>query len=83
MTAKLQHCALLTNGCDADKQGFIAVNDCLQSDGGPPNLFACGDVASSTAHPRPKAGVYAVRAGPPLTENLRRSDPVQPHLISS
>ena len=57
---------------DADDLGFIAVNDYLQSDGGPPEIFACGDVSSSTTHPRPKAGVYAVRAGPPLTANLRR-----------
>ena len=57
----------------ADDLGFIAVNDYLQSDGGPPEVFACGDVSSSTSHPRPKAGVYAVRAGPPLTQNIRRS----------
>jgi len=45
-----------------DDRGFLQVNEFLQSDGGPENVFASGDIASSTATPRPKAGVYAVRA---------------------
>ncbi|KAG1672591.1 hypothetical protein FOA52_010693 [Chlamydomonas sp. UWO 241] len=51
--------------------GFLSIRDTLQSDGGPPEVFACGDVASCATHPRPKAGVFAVRQGPPLTANLR------------
>ena len=42
--------------------GFLLVEECLRSAGGPPNVFAAGDVASCPAHPRPKAGVFAVRA---------------------
>lgn len=49
-------------GLPLNDSGFIRVNEFLQSDGGPPNVFAVGDCATSSADPRPKAGVYAVRA---------------------
>jgi NADH dehydrogenase FAD-containing subunit len=44
-----------------DAAGFLLIGDTLQSAGGPPEVFAAGDVATSINHPRPKAGVYAVR----------------------
>jgi len=50
--------------------GFINISDTLQVQDDPA-LFACGDCAHMAAHPRPKAGVFAVRAAPVLFDNLR------------
>eukprot|EP00468_Gymnochlora_sp_CCMP2014_P001456 CAMPEP_0167741426 /NCGR_PEP_ID=MMETSP0110_2-20121227/852_1 /TAXON_ID=629695 /ORGANISM="Gymnochlora sp., Strain CCMP2014" /LENGTH=480 /DNA_ID=CAMNT_0007625481 /DNA_START=481 /DNA_END=1923 /DNA_ORIENTATION=+ len=42
------------------------------------DIFAAGDCASMKNYPRSKAGVFAVRAGPPLNVNLRRRLSGQP-----
>ena len=59
-------------GLALDAHGFIQVNDCLQTVTDP-LLFAAGDVASMMSRPLEKAGVFAVRMGLPLADNLVRA----------
>ena len=63
---------LAETGLPLTADGFIAIDETLRSTGDP-SIFAAGDVATMIAHPREKAGVYAVRQGPPLAANLRRA----------
>ena len=63
---------LADTGLALDSRGFIEVNDCLQSTTDS-NVFAAGDIANMVNYKLEKAGVFAVRQGMPLAENLRRS----------
>ena len=62
---------LRDTGLALDDKGFIRVLDTLQTETDP-LIFAAGDCAAMIDHPLEKAGVFAVRMGKPLTENLRR-----------
>lgn len=54
----------------AHQNGYLSVGASLQSTTDPA-VFAVGDCAHLAFAPRPKAGVFAVRAAPVLFDNLR------------
>ena len=63
-----------------DTGGFLATGPTLQTLNDS-DVFAAGDCAALVEKPREKAGVFAVRAGAPLAENLRRhvrGEPLKP-----
>ncbi len=63
---------LAESGLICDEAGCVVVDASLRSRGHDV-VFAAGDCASIVGAPRPKAGVWAVRAGPRLAGNLRRA----------
>jgi selenide,water dikinase len=62
---------LRDSGLQTDARGFVLVDAALRSVSHP-DVFAAGDCASLEGRPIPKSGVYAVRQGPILAENLKR-----------
>jgi NADH dehydrogenase FAD-containing subunit len=60
---------LQSSGLALDAQGFIAIDPCLRSTSHP-HVFAAGDVSSRVDRPIARSGVYAVRAGDALANNL-------------
>ena len=63
---------LADTGLPLDERGFVVIDETLRSPADTA-IFAAGDIATMPGHLRDKAGVYAVRAGPPLADNLRRA----------
>ncbi|MDN6296593.1 MAG: FAD-dependent oxidoreductase [Halomonas sp.] len=70
-TGAVGHGWLRESDLALDQRGFINVEKSLQARGAP-GVFAAGDCAAFPGS-LPKAGVYAVRAGPHLADNLRRA----------
>lgn len=58
------------SGFAADERGFLLTDECLRSVSHA-DVFGVGDCATQRDRPRPKAGVFAVRAAPTLAANLR------------
>lgn len=59
-----------SSGLSTNQDGFILVDNTLQTLSHD-FVFAAGDVAQQYQNPRPHAGVFAVRQGPTLFENLQ------------
>lgn len=70
VTGAVAHPVFESSGLGLDDRGFVLIRPTLQVLGHD-DLFAVGDCATLIERPTPKAGVYAVRQGPYLTDNLR------------
>jgi len=63
--------ALASLHLPTDERGFLLTKPTLQSTAAA-SVFAVGDAGTIQGNPTPKAGVYAVRQGPVLWENIQR-----------
>jgi len=63
---------LAKSGLPLDERGFLKVDDMLRVVGRD-DMFAAGDTVAFATRALPKSGVYAVRAGPVLADNIRRT----------
>lgn len=59
-------------GLPTDPRGFLLTRDTLQSTSGAP-VFTVGNTGTIAGASTPKAGVYAVRQGPVLWDNIQRT----------
>src|SRR3989454_6378736 len=59
-------------GLPLDARGFLRVDATLRV-AGRDDVFAAGDTIAFSGRDLPKSGVYAVRAGPALADNIRRA----------
>jgi len=59
-------------GLPLDPRGFLKVDSMLRVIG-QDDVFAAGDTIAFSDRELPKSGVYAVRAGPALADNIRRT----------
>lgn len=78
------HPWISASGLATDARGYLLMSDLLQSVSHP-EVFGAGDCAAEQGHPVPKAGVFAVRAGPALANNLRAAlegRALRPHVTS-
>jgi selenide,water dikinase len=64
-------------GLPVDANGFLRVDDTLRI-AGHNDAFAAGDTIAFPNRDLPKSGVYAVRSGPVLADNIRRTLTGQP-----